>query len=153
MQSFQTAKNLLLILIYIGWASVALCAIGAISAINQTDLPAIYIIVGAASLSVVGFLIVGIAQMGLTQISTAENTGQMLDIMRRQGEIASLETPVRKTSTTPKTGKTVGPKNVGSAIKTYKGYLITKAEEGVEVEGETFPNLFAAEKWINQNPK
>ena len=40
----------------------------------------------------------------------------------------------------------------GSLIKTYKDYKIIMAENGVEVEGHTFPNVIAAEKWINGNP-
>jgi len=93
------------------------------------------------------------AQMGLAQIATAENTGQMLEIMRSQGKLQSKETSANKTSTTPKSVSVVGPKDVGAAIKTYKGYLIRKAQDGVEVDGEQFQNLFDAEKWINRNPK
>jgi hypothetical protein len=51
-------------------------------------------LIGAGLLSVVGFLIVGIAQMGLAQIATAENTGQMLDIMRKKDQLASQDSPV-----------------------------------------------------------
>jgi uncharacterized oligopeptide transporter (OPT) family protein len=91
MQSFQTAKNLLSILMYVGWAFVALCAIAGFLAMSETN--ALIALVGASLLSIVGFLIIGIAQMGLAQIATAENTGQMLEIMRKKSQLASQESP------------------------------------------------------------
>ena len=91
MQSFQTAKNLLSILMYVGWAFVALCVIAGFVAMSETNV--LLALIGAGLLSVVGFLIVGIAQMGLAQIATAENTGQMLDIMRKKDQLASQDSP------------------------------------------------------------
>jgi hypothetical protein len=91
MQSFQTAKSLLYILMYVGWAFVALCVIAGFVAMSETDVLLAFI--GAGLLSVVGFLIIGIAQMGLAQIATAENTGQMLEIMRKNAQLASQESP------------------------------------------------------------
>ena len=92
MQSFQTAKNLLSILMYVGWAFVALCVIAGFVAMGETNV--LLALIGAGLLSVVGFLIIGIAQMGLAQIATAENTGQMLDIMRKKDQLASQDSPV-----------------------------------------------------------
>jgi hypothetical protein len=91
MQSFQTAKNLLSILMYVGWAFVALCIVAGFVAMNETNV--IFAFIGAGLLSVVGFLIIGIAQMGLAQIATAENTGQMLEIMRKKAQLAFQDSP------------------------------------------------------------
>jgi hypothetical protein len=92
MQSFQTAKNLLSILMYVGWAFVMLCVIaGFVAMSGETNV--LLALIGAGLLSVVGFLIIGIAQMGLAQIATAENTGQMLDIMRKKDQLASQDSP------------------------------------------------------------
>jgi hypothetical protein len=149
MQSFQTAKNLLSILMYVGWAFVALSVIAGFVAMSETNVLLAFI--GAGLLSVVGFLIIGIAQMGLAQIATAENTGQMLEIMRKEAQIGYLKRRANKTSTTPNSSNDTSDKI--EVIRTYQGYLITTAPDGVEVEGEPFPDIFAAEKWISLNPK
>jgi hypothetical protein len=151
MQSFQTAKNLLTILMYVGWAFVALCVIAGFVAMNETNV--LLALIGAGLLSVVGFLIIGIAQMGLAQIATAENTGQMLEIMRKQSSVTRQEMPVNEPDTTPIPSTNVSPKDYGAANKTYLGYLITKTESGVNVEGYDFASAAAAVIWIKKNPK
>jgi hypothetical protein len=74
-----------------GWAFVALCIVAGFVAMNETNV--IFAFIGAGLLSVVGFLIIGIAQMGLAQIATAENTGQMLEIMRKKAQLAFQDSP------------------------------------------------------------
>jgi len=152
MQTYQTAKTMLAVLMYAGWAVVALCIIGGFIAMNETNTNAFVVIIGVCIASVSGFLIIAIGQMGLAQIATAENSGEMLQIMRGQVQSAS---PAMKTTSTSAAASLNRQfiKGVGSVIKTFKGYEIVKAEDGVEVDGEAFPNLFAAEKWIKDNPK
>ena len=38
-------------------------------------------------------------------------------------------------------------------IKVYKGYEMTRANPGVAVGGQTFENVLAAEKWVNEQIK
>jgi len=152
MQTYQIAKTMLAVLMYAGWAVVALCIIGGFIVMYETNTNAFGVIIGVCIASVSGLLIVAIGQMGLAQIATAENTGEMLQIMR--GQVQSTSPAMKPTSTS--TGASLDRqfvKGVGSVIKAYKGYEIVKTEDGVDVEGEAFPNLFAAEKWINDNPK
>jgi hypothetical protein len=84
MQNFQIAKTLLSIVMLGGWVFIALCIVTGFFAINEIGV--IFAIIGAGLLSVFGFLIIGIAQMGMVQIATAENTFQMLEIMRKKGQ-------------------------------------------------------------------
>jgi hypothetical protein len=151
MQSFQTAKNLLSILMYVGWAFVELIVIAGFVAMSERNVLLTFI--GAGLLSVFGFLIIGIAQMGLAQIAAVENTGQMLEIMRKEAQIGYIERRACKTGTTPNSSNDTSDKIDGEVIRTYQGYLITTAPDGVEVEGEPFPDIFAAEKRISLNPK
>ena len=157
MQRFQTAKTLLTILMYVGWFFVALCAVAgilcAVAGIIAMDQVGLMAIIGAGLLSIFGFLVIATAQMGLAQIAIAENTGMMLEIMRGQNPLEPQAGYANKTKTTPNPVNVVGEKSVGETIKTYKGYKIKKAQDGVEVDGEQFQNLLFAEKWINQNPK
>lgn len=150
MQTFQTAKTLLTVLMYIGWAFVALCGVAGLIAIDRVGPMAI---IGAGLFSIFGFLVIGVAQMGLAQIATAENTGKMLEIMRGQSPLGPQATPASKTSTTANPVKAIGERRIGELLTTYKGYEIKRAQDGVEVDGEKFQNLLVAEKWINQKTK
>lgn len=148
MQSFQTAKNFLYALMYAGWAFVALCVIAGFVAMNETNV--IFELIGGG---VVGFLIIAVAQMGLAQITTAENTGQILEIMRAHSN--SKLPDVRTSSVSKEINKSSGllEKQVGTIVKTFRGYEITKASTGCTVDGFEFPHVLAAEKWISENPK
>ncbi|MDT8329104.1 MAG: hypothetical protein RQ750_17335, partial [Roseovarius sp.] len=153
MQSFHTAKNVLYILMYVGWTFVTLCALGGLIAIFQSDTSPLLVIVGAFIASVLGFLIVAIAQMGLSQIATAESTGAMLQIMRENGEREVAEQKPSVASPKRNVSNSALSPEVGSVLKTYKGYEIVRTQTGVFVDGREFFNVFAAEDWINKNPK
>jgi hypothetical protein len=151
MQNFYIAKRTLGILVVIGWIVIALAALVGASSLRESNLLASFLVFGPMAMS--GLILIVGSQMGLAQIATAENTREMLQIMRKRAQLAPQETPATKTGTGPNSFNAVKENGVGSAIKTYKGYLIMKTQDGVEVDGEPFPNLSAAEKWINQNPK
>ncbi|WP_085307940.1 hypothetical protein [Planktotalea arctica] len=155
MQNFDIAKRMLVVLVIVGWVVVALAVLGFLSSLfgsakETAEIGFAIALLASGALALFGLVIIAIAQMGLTQIATAENTGEMLRIMRKQTQ--SVSTATAPVMSAPSSGlkKT---KEVGSAIKTYKGYLITKAKNGVEVSGNEFSNVLAAEKWVNQNPK
>lgn len=82
-------------------------------------------------------------QSATTKINSSSPYGKWL---AEQSKDTPSQIAAPTTYTLPRTG-------MGSLIKTYKDYKIIKAENGVEVEGHTFPNVIAAEKWINENPK
>lgn len=55
----------------------------------------------------------------------------------------------------PSSGNVLGTKpseqhKASGHIKSYKGHDITRCESGVYVDGNQFPNVLAAEKWINE---
>lgn len=158
MQKFEIAKKMLGVLIFIGWGVVALAIFALVASITTDSQQAVRIgftgaLLGSGALAMFGLVIIAVAQMGLAQIATAENTGEMLEIMRKQDQSGSQEKQTARPGTKPIFPDYIYNNDVGAAIKTYKGYLIVKAQDGVEVDGQAFDNLFAAEKWINHNPR
>ena len=155
MGKFEVARSVLRALAMIGWGVIALSALTlAAYLFNSPDGTSFLIAVIAAGLiAVFGFIIIAVAQMGLAQIATAENTGEMLKIMKAQ--LGTPETQVANTKTrpssapAPNSGKTA----VGSVIRTYKNYEIIKIGSGFSIEGKEFSDIFAAQKWIERNPK
>jgi len=158
MQKFEIAKKMLGVLIVIGWGVVALAIFALVASITTDSQQAVRIgftgaLLGSGALAMFGLVIIAVAQMGLAQIATAENTGEMLEIMRKQDQSGSQEKQTARPGTKPISPNIIKSNDVGASIKTYKGYRIVKAQDGVEVDGQAFENLFAAEKWINHNPR
>jgi hypothetical protein len=83
MQSFKTAKFVLALLMVIGWSiitiSIVFFSFAAVGIFSNDSNIALMPMLGASLASAVfGLVNVAIAQMGLAQIATAENTGQIL---------------------------------------------------------------------------
>lgn len=71
---------------------------------------------------------------------------------------ARIEQALKKganlTSTTTQPLSSYAPSTKASGhIKNYKGYELTRGEGGVYVNGKQFPDVLAAEKWINEQVK
>jgi hypothetical protein len=155
MGKFEIARRVLGALAVIGWGVIALSALALtvylFDAPNETSV--LIVVIAAGLIAVFGFIIIAVAQMGLAQIATAENTEGMLKIMKAQ--LGTPETQVANTKTrpssapAPNSGKTA----VGSIIRTYKNYEIIKIGSGFSIEGKEFSDIFAAQKWIERNPK
>lgn len=135
---FTTARAILTILEYVGWAAVAISMIaGFITAEQLGLLPGI---LGGLIASVFGFLIVGIAQMGRAQIVTAEATQEMAAAMRKD------PAPV-KMDPTPRPKAVKG--SVGM-VKVFKDVAIYRTSDGsITAGGTTFDGVLAAEKAIS----
>lgn len=155
MGDFEIARRVLGALAAIGWGVIAISIFVLIiyyfSSPNEFSVIITFIACGL--IAVFGFIIIAVAQMGLVQIVTAENTREMLQIMQAQQGSAEKEVITSKImlDTNPDSNSKV--KSVGSLFTTYKNYEITRTVDGVSVEGQLFPDVFAAEKWIRHNSK
>lgn len=134
MQNFKFARALLGVVQVAGWVSIAAGVFVAGSGLGMAQGAAL-IAMGAGA-ALIGFLLIALAQMSLAVIVTAENTGQML-IEMRAGAQPSVA-PAPPAATRP-----------GDVIKTYRGKSIVRRESGVSVGERQFPNVIAAEKWID----
>ncbi len=91
MQRFTTAKFMLGLFIFFGWLVVVAAVIIFPLPIWQT--PIWTRVAAFVATCLYGFMIVGIGQMGLAQIATAENTGRMVELLeaslKRKGDPAA----------------------------------------------------------------
>jgi hypothetical protein len=79
MQSFTTAKIVLGIVAFIGWIVVVIAVVVFFSPIVPV---ALWAKIAGLSVSIFfGLLLVAMAQMGLAQIATAENTKRMIELL------------------------------------------------------------------------
>ena len=155
MQNFQTAKNLLSTLIYVGWAFVALCIVAGFVAMDETNV--IFAIIGAGLLSIFGFLIVATAQLGLAQIATAENTRRMVVLLEATKGAGTKARNGNDKELTERSPDTIGSKEKfpskrrdGDVVQVYKTSEIVKSGEGVSVDGKQFQTAFDAKVWLNK---
>jgi hypothetical protein len=144
MKNYNIAKNILNLLSIFGWLIVGCGVIGFLATITDGILNAL-LFVGVAS--AVGFINIAIAQMGLAQIDTAENTSELTLLFKQY-----LAQSVVKTA--PNLGAEYQPQNKptsGDAVKIYKGYQIIRGNEKREffVDGVKLMGIIAAEKHID----
>lgn len=153
MSSFQTSKSVFQFLTIVSWGIVLLGVLAVLR--EMVDGRNWYSVVAVTPIAMTGILTVVAAQMGLAQIATAENTAALVELMRRdnaqsgmaghvkgQPSAAPIATAVRHSQAS------LGRK-VGEKIKTYQGFEIIKAHDGVTVEGRPFENVLQAERWIS----
>ena len=148
MGQFNTAKVVLTFVIALGWLVVALgvaafvylLTIGLVGALS------------AFGILASGLITVAVAQMGLAQIATAENTAAIYSLLAQNKD--GINDKQRISGNTLGVTYTKGlVKNAGDRIKAFNGYEIMKAEGGVSVDGETYLNVLAAERAINEKIK
>lgn len=149
MGQFNTAKVVLTFVIALGWLVVALGVAAFVYLLTNIGL------VGALSafgILASGLITVAVAQMGLAQIATAENTAAIYSLLAQNKD--GINDQQRISGNTLGVTYTKGlVKNAGDRIKAFNGYEIMKAEGGVSVDGETYPNVLAAERAINEKIK
>ena len=149
MGQFNTAKVVLTFVIALGWLVVALGVAAFVYLLTNIGL------VGALSafgILASGLITVAVAQMGLAQIATAENTAAIYSLLAQNKD--GINDTQRISGNTLGVTYTKGlVKNAGDRIKAFNGYEIMKAEGGVSVDGETYPNVLAAERAINEKIK
>ena len=149
MGQFNTAKVVLEFVIVLGWLVVALGVAAFVYLLANIGLigalPAFGILAS-------GLITVAVAQMGLAQIATAENTAAIYSLLaHNKDEIVDKQrSSGNALGVTYKKGLVI---NAGDRIKAFNGYEIMKAEGGVSVDGETYPNVLAAERAINEKIK
>jgi hypothetical protein len=104
-------------------------------------IPGILIIAG-------GLLSIMLTQQSKATLDTAEMTREMLELMRkRPAPGASISNP--SSSGPIMTKQPVHDLKAGDLIKGYKGHEIRKHLDGVSVGSRTFPNVLAAERYID----
>ena len=149
MGQFNTAKVVLTFVIALGWLVVALGVAAFVYLLTNIGL------VGALSafgILASGLITVAVAQMGLAQIATAENTAAIYSLLAQNKD--GINDTQRISGNTLGVTYTKGlVKNAGDRIKAFNGYEIMKAEGGVSVDGETYLNVLAAERAINEKIK
>lgn len=138
MRNFQFARALLGLVQIAGWVSIAAGVFVFGSAFGVIDGVPMMAVGGV--LAGLGFLLIALAQMSLAVIVTAENTGAMLEEMRRAA-------PARAAA--PPSARSAVAQEVGETIKTYRGKRIVRASEGVTVGERKFRSVLDAEKFID----
>ncbi|MEY8143040.1 hypothetical protein [Falsihalocynthiibacter sp. CO-5D18] len=145
-QNFGTAKIALGLTSGIGW----LLAASSILVWFQTS--GFQGLVATISVAVAGILIVAMSQMSFAVIATAENTREIVLLLK--SEQTNSRAVAQFDHSTPKANAATskGPTNLsGQPIKTYKGYQIIRTANGfVSTNGEEFQGLLAAEKYLRE---
>lgn len=148
-QSFQTAKAMLGVLQVIGWAIVGLAAISIL--IGADEFGFAVALVSGVALGAIGIGIVVGVQLAGAQIATAENTAEMVDLLKRAGQRADVVPSGARAA--PMSGGAAVAGDAGPdqrRVKVYKGYEILKSADGlITVDGEPQKGLLAAERYIN----
>ena len=144
MKNYNTAKMVFNFLFVLGWIVVLLGAVSFIASLGDDFITALSF---GGSICTVGIINITIAQIGLAQIDTAENTYELTQLFKQ----FLTQTVVKAT---PSSGLDHLPEDKlvsGGAVKTYKGYRIEYGAGKSEflVEGVKFMGIFAAEKHID----
>ena len=144
MKNYNIAKNILNLLSIFGWLIVGCGVIGFLVTFTDGILNAL-LFVGIAS--AVGFINIAMAQMGLAQIDTAENTSELTLLLKQY-----LAQSVVKTA--PNLGSEYQPQNKptsGDAVTIYRGYQIIRDNEKREffVDGVKVTGIIEAKKHID----
>ena len=105
---------------------------------------------------VVGAFIISVFLVApFIMISDIRKTVARIEVQRAQNATSSSTTSARVGSiegfsadaSSSATDKSTGP------IKNYKGYELTRGDDGVYVDGNKFPNVLEAEAWVNGQVK
>jgi len=150
MRQFNTAKVVLEFIIALGWLVVALGVLAFVYLLTNDGIGGALWAFGIILAS--GLITVAVAQMGLAQIATAENTAAIYSLLAqyKDGIVDKQRSSGNTLGATYTKGLVI---NAGDRIKAFNGYEIMKAEGGVSVDGETYPNVLAAERAINEKIK
>ncbi len=145
--SFQVARGIIWIIEIIGWVVVILSfAVPFIGIIPPWEARVAWMIAFGGAF--VGLVLIAIAQIARAQIVTAENTGELIGLIRSQASVlgsASKAAPVAERKQSPRGGE---------IIKVYKGHKIQSEFDGVSVGTKRFEGVLAAEQWIDlRSPK
>lgn len=113
-------------------------------------------LLGAGLLASIGLgLVVGV-QLAIAQIATAENTAEMLQVMKQDRARSAPGGPQRSSMSRALDAEVAqsGAQGMSATglqrVKTYKGHLIERRADGSIVVGdEAFSGILSAEKHIN----
>ena len=136
--SYKITKDVLKVLSILGVISSCIGIILAVKLYSEGDID----FYNGVLLAIYGIVLFISSQIGLATIETAENTYQILMKLSKDskptGTTSTYYTPTKKQ-----------PLKVGDRIKTFKGYVIVKAETGCTTGGKPFKNILEAERWVN----
>ena len=146
MGQFSTAKRVFSFLVFFGWV---VAAIGVLIFILTFKQMGHWVLAAASggSIFISGIFTVVAAQMGLAQITTAENTAAILAALTRNNQQSAPVLTGNSQQIAPVL--TRNKKADSDLIKTYKGYEIIRSSSGVTVSGVEFAGVLGAEKWID----
>jgi len=131
MQKFHMARG---VLSFFNVCGVVLILIGGYVALNVLSRNFMVAeLVSCIVIIAIGMVIMAIAQLGLAQITTAENTGEMLRLMARGNSISGA-----------------GADADGDLVEVYRGKRILREGDGVSVDGFYYPNAGLAKGVIDK---
>lgn len=159
---FGTARFVAGLIELLGWVAVVGGLIAVVLGFDERD--GMPLIVGGVGVVVAGIFQVAGAQLIKAQVVTAENSGEMVALLREisksgagAGPTAAIEDG-RAPPKPPARGRSLsdgavahGSDLIGTVVKRHKGRTIVREPEGFSIEGEgVYSTVIAAERAIDR---
>lgn len=145
-RGYGTAQGVTLTLEVLGWLSVMISAVVIASALFNQGRAGAEFFTGV-SLAFGGLMWVAMAQVVRAVVDTAENTSELVELMRARERQATGPSQAPVPSPWPTSGGQPA-RTVGQRVKVYKGREIMREAEGVSVHGRVFESVLDAEAYI-----
>lgn len=144
MEKYGAARIVNLLLSILGWATIGLAGLMVFGAFGQLGPGPALAMALPAALS--GLVLIAVAQIASAQLDTAENTGEMVRLLREmKGSKTAAQGPEGRVE------PSLSSRAPGSPIENYRGRLIKRERDGVSVDGQGFASVAAARAWIDEN--